>query len=100
MDQIITFTFTIIFLLESFWEVRLFSQLQALAVQNPANVPANFVRVIRLERRWNWVSWLLILILLLVSNNLTILLVSLITLIETYVVWRMDNLKSKMVQDE
>ncbi|MBD5807077.1 hypothetical protein EAI26_04190 [Lactobacillus sp. 0.1XD8-4] len=97
MDQTITFVFTIIFLLESFWEVRLFSQLQLLATQKPANIPPRFVKVMRLERRWNWMSWILIILLFLTSSRFTILLVSLITLIETYVVWRMDNMKSNMI---
>ncbi len=48
MNQTITFVFTIIFLLESFWEVRLFSQLQALAIQNPTRIPPRFAKVIRL----------------------------------------------------
>lgn len=96
MNQTITFVFTIIFLLESFWEVRLFSQLQALAIQSPTKIPPRFGKVMRLERRWNWFSWILIILLFVVNSRLTILLVSLITLIETYVVWRMDNMKSRM----
>ncbi|MBB1079953.1 hypothetical protein [Limosilactobacillus rudii] len=99
MDQTITFVFTIIFLVESFWEVRLFSQLQLLAIQNPTNVPPRFAKVMRLERRWNWISWILIILLFLTSSHFTILLVSLITLIETYVVWRMDNIKSNMISE-
>ena len=100
MNQTITFVFTIIFLLESFWEVRLFSQLQALAIQNPTRIPPRFAKVIRLERRWTWISWILIILLFLTSSNFTILWVSLITLIETYIVWRMDNMKSKMTSKD
>ena len=49
MNQTITFVFTIIFLLESFWEVRLFSQLQALAIQNPTRIPPRFGASLELD---------------------------------------------------
>lgn len=99
MNQIITFVFTIIFLFESFWEVRLFSQLQALAIQNPTKIPPRFAKVMRLERRWNWGSWILIILLFLANSHFTILLVSIITLIETFVIYQMDQMKIKMINE-
>lgn len=97
MDQLLTFVFTVIFLLESFWEVRLFSQLQQLALQNPAKLTPKFTKTIRLERRWNWLSWILIILLFIAGTHFTVLLVSLITLIETIVVYQMDQLKAKLM---
>ncbi|WP_076461060.1 hypothetical protein [Limosilactobacillus caccae] len=97
MDQLLTFIFTIIFLLESFWEVRLFSQLQQLAINNPAKVTPKFTRVMQHERRWNWLSWILIILLFVANTHFTVLLVSLITLIETVVIYQMDQLKSQLM---
>lgn len=97
MDQLLTFVFTVVFLLESFWEVRLFSQLQQLALQNPAKLTPKFTKIMRLERRWNWLSWILIILLFIAGTHFTVLLVSLITLIETIVVYQMDQLKAKLM---
>lgn len=92
----ITTVFTIIFLLMSFWEVRLFSQLQALAAQNPARVTPKFAKVMRLERKWNWISWILIILLFVANTRFTVLLVSIITLVETFVVYKMDQVKTQL----
>lgn len=96
MDQLFTFVFTVIFLLESFWEVRLFSQLQLLVMQNPAKATPRLARVMRMERRWNWISWVLIILLFIANTHFTVLLVSVITLIETIIVYQMNQLKVQL----
>lgn len=44
-----------------------------------------------IEQTWNWLSWVLLIALILLPNHYTILLISIITLIETMVVHELDQ---------
>ena len=54
-------------------------------------------RVIYWERRWNWGSWILIILLLFAPGHYNTLLMAVITLIETIIVYRMDRIKQQLV---
>jgi len=50
----------------------------------------------RVESKWNWGSWLLIILLLIAPDNWVLPFGCLLVLFETLVIKRMDNLKSSM----
>ena len=88
---------TIIFIVESFWEFRLYAWLRG--NQDLARDPQlkqRLASTMRVESKWNWGSWLLIILLLIAPDNWVLPLVCLLVLFETLVIKRMDNLKSSM----
>lgn len=97
MASLLSFGLTLIFLAESFYEVRLYLFLQFVAQHHPqAASRRRLQRILRAERVWNWVSWIFILALIILPNHYSILLVSVITLIETVIVHRMAQFKQKL----
>ncbi len=71
MNSLITFIISIAFLGLVIWENRLHSQLGFLASQRPDKVTKDFIRVIRQEKRLNWI--LCILAIIVVHNNQSLL---------------------------
>ncbi|HJA27345.1 MAG TPA: hypothetical protein H9720_03290 [Candidatus Limosilactobacillus intestinigallinarum] len=97
MESLLSFGLTLIFLAESFYEVRLYLFLQFVAQHHPqAASRRRLQRILRLERIWNWVSWVFILALIILPNHYSILLVSIITMTETIIVRQMAQLKRKL----
>ena len=97
MESLLSFGLTLIFLAESFYEVRLYLFLQFVAQHHPqAASRRRLQRILRIERVWNWLSWLFILALIVLPAHYAIPLVSVITLIETVIVQRMDRIKQKL----
>lgn len=97
MESLLSFGLTLIFLAESFYEVRLYLFLQFVAQHHPqAASRRRLQRILRLERIWNWVSWVFILALIILPNHYSILLVSIITMTETLIVRQMAQLKRKL----
>ena len=81
---------TIIFIIESFW-LR--------GNQNLAGSPQlqqRLASTMRIESKWNWGSWLLIILLLIAPDSWVLPFGCLLVLFETLVIKRMDNLKSTM----
>lgn len=97
MENGYCFLLAAVFLIESFYEVRLYAFLQV-AIHHPRaqGKQEQIKRVIYWERRWNWGSWILI-ILLFAPGHYNTLLMAVITLIETIIVYRMDRIKQQLV---
>ncbi|KRM25958.1 hypothetical protein [Limosilactobacillus panis] len=92
------FLLAAVFLIESFYEVRLYAFLQV-AIHHPRaqGKQEQIKRAIYWELRWNWGSWILIILLLFAPGRYNTLLMAIITLIETIVVYRMDRIKQQLI---
>lgn len=97
MNSLITFIISIAFLGLVIWENRLHGQLGFLASQRPDKITKDFVRVIRQERWLNWVLCILAIIVFLTTSRYSILLMSIITIIELLLISRMDHVKNEMM---
>lgn len=88
------------FLIESFFEVRLQLYLRSLLEEDraPADLQKRIRRIVRIDNRWNWGSWLLIIFMLVVPNNWAFLAICIITLLETLVVMEMDHIRTSIKQ--
>ena len=97
MNSLITFIISIAFLGLVIWENRLHSQLGFLASQRPDKVTKDFIRVIRQEKRLNWILCILAIIVFMMTSRYSVLLMSIITIIELLLVTRMDRVKNEMI---
>lgn len=97
MNSLITFIISIAFLGLVIWENRLHSQLGFLASQRPDKVTKDFIRVIRQEKRLNWILCILAIIVFMTTSPYSVLLMSIITIIELLLVTRMDRVKNEMI---
>lgn len=94
MSTILVTIITIIFIAESFWEFRLFS-----FITQKANEMTNdserqqLMKALKLDRRWNWGSWILIFVIFITPSASYLPLVSLLCLLETFMVMRLDWVK-------
>lgn len=86
---------TLIFIIESFAEIRLYGAVRR-ALMGPGQVqPSKRVaRIIKIENQWSWVSWIFLLLLFVVPAVYNFLLICIITLIETWVVYELQNAKN------
>lgn len=86
--------FIIIYLAESMYEVRLYTFLNAHS-QSPsvANSNPRLGQVIKLERWWNWISWLFIIVIIFTSDLISFVLIDLLVLIETIVLILMNQIR-------
>ncbi|MCH3922300.1 hypothetical protein [Limosilactobacillus sp.] len=99
MESIFLFGLTIAFLVESFYETRLYMLFQVIVQRFPQFTQnKRLTRIMRVEQTWNWLSWVLLIALILLPNHYTILLISVITLIETIIVFEMDRIRSQLNQ--
>ena len=96
MNSLITFIISIAFLGLVIWENRLHSQL-GLASQRPDKVTKDFIRVVRQEKRLNWILCILAIIVFMTTSRYSVLLMSIITIIELLLVTRMDRVKNEMI---
>lgn len=96
MSTLFVTLITIVFIGESFWEFRLFTFLssQLPTIRNDGE-RQQLAKALRLDRRWNWGSWILIFIIFVTPSAAYLPLVSLLCLFETLMVMRMDRLKRK-----
>ncbi|MCC4367863.1 hypothetical protein [Limosilactobacillus reuteri] len=97
MNSLITFIISIAFLGLVIWENRLHSQLGFLASQRPDKVTKDFIRVIRQEKRLNWILRILAIIVFITTSRYSVLLMSIITIIELLLVTRIDRVKNEMI---
>lgn len=97
MNSLITFIISIAFLGLVIWENRLHSQLGFLASQRPDKVTKDFIRVVRQEKRLNWILCILVIIVFMTTSRYSVLLMSIITIIELLLVTRMDRVKNEMI---
>lgn len=86
--------FIMIYLAESVYEVRLYTFLNALS-QSPsvANTNPRLGQVIKIERWWNWLSWLFIIVIIFTSDWVSFVLIDLLVLIETVVLIMMNPIR-------
>lgn len=94
MNSLITFIISIAFLGLVIWENRLHSQLGFLASQRPDKVTKDFIRVIRQEKRLDWILCILAIIVFMTTSRYSVLLMS---IIELLLVTRMDRVKNEMI---
>lgn len=98
MEEFFLFALSTIFLIESFFESRLYFLMLALNRQasvNPA-LARRVQRVVRVEKQWYWLSWVFLLVLIVLPIHYMLLIVSLITLIETIVVHEMAAIEQQV----
>lgn len=94
MVNIFITVLAIIFMIESFWESRLFMQLTAI-MRSASHISdeeqARVSRVMKMDRRWNILSWILIIAILFVPNGQSLPYLSVLCLLETIMVMRLDR---------
>ncbi|WP_093625863.1 hypothetical protein [Limosilactobacillus gorillae] len=100
MQNVLSQLMVVAFLVESFFEVRLQLYLRSLLEEDraPADLQKRIRRIVRIDNRWNWGSWLLIIFMLVVPNNWAFLAICIITLLETLVVMEMDHIRTRIKQ--
>ncbi|MDM8267112.1 hypothetical protein QUW44_08140 [Limosilactobacillus pontis] len=92
MEQIFLTVLTIIFIVESFFEIRYFTQIRNTFVNSGRATPTKRVqRIIKIENMWSWVSWIFLFLLFILPDLYTMLVICVITLIETWVVYELYN---------
>lgn len=96
MSSIFVTVITIIFIGESFWEFRLFSFLtnKSTDIIN-SDERQQLANSLKLDRRWNWLSWILILAIFIAPSQYYLPLVCLLCLLETFMVMRLDRVKKR-----
>lgn len=95
MENFFLVALTVIFLIESFVEIRLFADVRNIFVRSGRAQPTKRVaRIIKIENQWSWVSWIFLLLLFVLPDVYTFLIICIITLIETWVVYELQNAKN------
>lgn len=89
----------VIFFIESIAEARLFTTLRVAKPSRDAYLEHRRIRVLRIESRWNWLSWIIIFILLLTPAQFSYITVAIIVLLETIVIMEMDHVWQRMKQE-
>ena len=98
MSSIFVTLITIVFIGESFWEYRLFAFLtnKSTDIINE-NERQQLTSSLKLDRRWKWLSWILILAIFIAPSAYYLPLVCLLCLLETFMVMRLDRVKSAIL---
>lgn len=86
----------IIFFAESIAEARLFTTLRIARPSRDSQLEHRRTRVLAVESRWNWLSWIIIFVLLLTPAQFSYVTVAIIVLLETIVVMEMDHVWQRM----
>lgn len=95
MENFFLVALTVIFLIESFVEIRLFADVRNIFIKSGRVQPTKRVaRIIKIENQWSWVSWIFLLLLFVLPDVYTFLIICIITLIETWVVYELQNAKN------
>ena len=90
MAHIYLMTLIIIFMIESFFEVKWFAQIRDIFQRSGRITPTKRVqRVVKIETQWSWFSWILLILLFILPEVYTFLLICIITLIETIIVYEL-----------
>lgn len=102
MNGVFITVMTLVFIVESFWEYRLFVQLSAVLPApgeiNPNDDEQRHVqRVLVMDRRWNWLSWILIIGILVVPTDQAMPFTCFLVLLETIMLMRFDRVKRRYV---
>ena len=88
MSSIFVTLITIAFIGESFWNNK------STDIINE-NERQQLTSSLKLDRRWNWLSWILILAIFIASSAYYLPLVCLLCLLETFMVMRLDRVKKR-----
>jgi hypothetical protein len=98
MEEFFLFVLSTIFLIESFFESRLYFLMLALNHQISSNslLAKRIQRIVRVEKQWYWLSWVFLLVLIILPVRYMLLVISVITLIETIVVHEMAQVEQKV----
>lgn len=95
MENLFLIALTVIFLIESFAEIRLFAEVRNIFIRSGRAQPTKRVaRILKIENLWSWISWIFLLLLFVLPDVYTFLLICIITLIETWVVYELQNAKN------
>lgn len=95
MENLFLIALTVIFLIESFAEIRLFGEVRNIFIRSGRAQPTKRVaRILKIENLWSWISWIFLLLLFVLPDVYTFLLICIITLIETWVVYELQNAKN------
>ena len=95
MAHIYLMTLIIIFMIESFFEVKWFAQIRDIFQRSRRITPTKRVqRVIKIETQWSWFSWILLILLFVLPEVYTFLLICIITLIEPIIVHELYNARN------
>lgn len=87
----------VIFFIESFWEVRLYTRLtQQIGSVRDRNEQDRIQKVLRLERRWNLFSWLIVLAVLFTPESVFLPLSCVLVLCETVVIMKLDREEQRL----
>lgn len=98
MNSLITFIISLAFLGLVIWENRLHAQLGYLASHRPEKITKSLIKVVNQEKRLNCLLCGLAIIVFLTSSRYSVLLMSIITIIELLLVTRMDHVKNEMMK--
>lgn len=89
--------FIAIYFLESIWELRLYTRLGQVAASGTARGEEERIqKVLKLERRWNLVSWVIIIAAILVPDDGFFPLACLLVLLETIVIMQLDRVDRRV----
>lgn len=92
MDNLFMVILTAIFIIESFFEIRYFAQIRTIFQRSGRVTPTKRIqRIIKIENQWSWISWIFLILLFVLPNLYTMLIICVITLIETWVVYELYN---------
>lgn len=95
MENFFLIALTAIFLIESVAEVRLFMQVRDIFYRSGRAQPTKrAARIIKIENQWSWISWIFLLLLFVLPDVYTFLVICVITLIETWVVYELQNARN------
>ena len=91
MNSLLLLGLTITFLVESLYEMYQYLSLKFIAQHAPHfDNHHHLPRILQIEQAWNWLSWLLFLLFIILSQRYSILLISILTTIETVMVFRVS----------
>ncbi|WP_057739586.1 hypothetical protein [Limosilactobacillus secaliphilus] len=100
MNAVFITIMTLVFVVESFWEYRLFVQLSAVLQEIGAkddDEQRHVKSVLVMDRRWNWLSWILIIGILVVPTSQAMPFTCFLVLLETLMLMRLDRVKRRYV---
>lgn len=87
----------VIFFIESFWEVRLYTRLtQQIGSVRDRNEQDRIQKVLRLERRWNLFSWVIVLAVLFTPESVFLPLSCFLVLCETVIIMKLDREEQRL----
>ena len=87
----------VIFFIESFWEVRLYTRLtQQIGSVRDRNEQDRIQKVLRLERRWNLFSWVIVRAVLFTPESVFLPLSCVLVLCETVVIMKLDREEQRL----